>query len=468
MSHEHQPATPCNGSPDTCCQSVDQHEQAEMNRRSFLRRTFGALLGLSVGGPILSLMDSPFATGLSTVQAAANLSALGDFPEVSPSPLKSVIVLWMNGGASQMDTFDPKPGTRNGGPTKGISTAIPNVQISEFLPRTASILDRFAVLRSMVTKEGNHNRARSLMRTGFTPNPTVEYPGLGAILNYEQQDPYSKLPQNISINQPGERAGILGIPYEPFYVPNAQQKVQNLELPKNLSEQRLQRRLHMMQAHDSEFRAQIGEDAYLVDGHHEMFANALELMKAEEKTAFFLDDEPAAVKDAYGKSRFGQGCLMARRLVERGVKFVEVSLNGWDTHQDNYNKCGELCSDLDAGLHALVTDLEQRDLLQSTLVVWMGEFGRTPEINNNEGRDHYPNGWSVALAGAHIKGGTVLGETPANGDRGIIGRGIPTADLYRTLLWSAGVKADTLYYAPNGRPVTYADEGQIIREILKG
>ncbi len=465
MSHSSSHHNESNGSPDTCCESVDEHEVAEQSRRSFLRRSLGALLGMSVGSPILSLMDGPFATGLSTVQAQAQLS--GEFPIVSAIPIKSVIVLWMNGGASQLETFDPKPGTKNGGMIKGIGTAIPGLQISEFMPKTASMMNKLALVRNMVTKEGNHNRARALMHTGFTPSPTVEYPGLGSILTYEQLDPYSELPQNISVNMAGEAAGILGIPYEPFFVPNAMQKVQNLELPKNLSDLRLQRRLQLMKSHDAEFKSRIGDEAYLVDGHHGIFEDALALMKSEEKAAFFLDDETEATKDAYGRNRFGQGCLMARRLIERGVKYTEVALNGWDTHADVHGRCKDLCEQLDGGMHALITDLEQRDLLSSTLVVWMGEFGRTPKINSNEGRDHHPNGWSVALAGAHIKGGTVIGETSANGDGAIMGKGITTADLYRTILWCAGVNADTLYYSPKGRPVTYADEGKIIREILR-
>jgi len=390
------------GSPDACCQSVDQHEQAEWNRRTFLRRSIGALIAGSVGHQLLSLVDSPLATGLSAVHAQSMIE--GGLPLVSPSPVKSVIVLWMNGGASQLDTFDPKPGTTNGGPFKSINTASKGVQISEHLPNVAEIMDRVALVRCMSTGEGNHERGRHLMRTGFNLNPTVEYPGLGSILSYEQNEAYSKLPQNVAINMPGEKAGILGIPYDPFNVSNSLRKVDNLNPVRGVSHERVDRRVNMLKNHDAHFRSKLGRDEYYVDGQHAVIDDALSLMNSKDKEAFDITEEPKAIKDAYGSGRFGQGCLMARRLVEQGVKYIEVSQNGWDTHQDNFNRSQELMGDLDKGMSALIKDLEQRDLLNSTLIVWMGEFGRTPNINANEGRDHFPSAWSVALAGAHIKG----------------------------------------------------------------
>lgn len=460
MSDHHE----SNGSPDCCSQSVDEHQIAEWSRRSFLRRSLGALMGMTVAGPVLSLIDTPLGSGLTGLNA--QMLSGEDFPLTSPSPINSVVVLWMNGGASQLDTFDPKPGNRNGGPFAAIETAAKGVKISEHLPQVATLMDRIALVRCMETKEGNHQRARYLMRTGFKPNPTVEYPGLGALLSYEQDVAYSDLPQNISINIAGETAGVFGLPYDSFDVNNPSRPVDNLAATRGMTDDRLERRMRLLKQSDKRFRENLMGEEYLVDGHHGVIQDALKLMSSKDKVAFDLSEESDAVKEKYGNSKFGQGCLMARRLVEAGVKYVEVSQNGWDTHEDNFTQTKKLMGELDGGMASLIKDLEERDLLKSTLVVWMGEFGRTPEINNREGRDHFPSGWTVAMAGANIKGGTVIGETSADGSK-IIGQSITTGDLYRTILWCAGINSDTEYVTPKGRPVTYADAGNIIKPLIK-
>jgi uncharacterized protein (DUF1501 family) len=220
----------------------------------------------------------------------------------------------------------------------------------------------------------------------------------------------------------------------------------------------------MMARANERFKQQLGGESFQVDGSQAVMESARRFMRAEEAAAFELSSEPEAVRAAYGDNRFGQGCPMARRLVEAGVKFVEVNLGGWDTHDDNEARVAKLAEQVDGGLATLVTELEQRDLLKSTLVVWMGEFGRTPKINNNGGRDHFARGWSMALGGGGIRGGQVLGETTPDGE--IRGQGIAAGDLFRTVLALSGIDPETEYYTSSGRPVKYADTGNVIKELV--
>jgi hypothetical protein len=449
--------------PD-CTQSPTAHAAAEWNRRTFLRRALGSVLGLTVGGPLVQLVGDGRLTGLSAVQAAA---AAGEWPVPNDPPAKAVILLWMNGGPSQLDTFDPKPAHANGAGVKAIRTAARGIRISEFLPQTASVLDRVAVVRCMSTGEGTHARARELMHTGFTPNPTVAYPGLGSIVTFERGELDTELPQNIAINAPGQRAGLLGLEFDPLVVEARDRNaVPNLQAPRGLTDERIDRRLRLLREQEARFTERLGGECPEAAAHGLIMENAVRFMRSDQTVAFDLTDEPQAVREAYGDTRFGRGCLMARRLVERGARFVEVTLNGWDTHDDNTGRVRRLCGELDPAYAALLRDLAERDLLDSTLVIWMGEFGRTPRVNAREGRDHFARAWSVALAGAGVRGGTVIGETSADGSE-VVGNSVATADLFRTVLWLCGIDPDYRYYSPKGRPVTYADGGRLITGMLR-
>jgi len=450
---------PC---PD-CAESPEAHEEAVVDRRAFLRRSVGSLLAVALGGPLLTIVSGGRMSGLSAVFANPD----GSEPPLPGDPrIKSIVVLWMNGGPSQLDTFDPKPDSRNGGTFKAIDTAIKGVRVGEHLPRLAEMMDRMALVRCMQTGEGNHSRARTLMRTGFKPNPTVQYPGLGAIMSLERGDPKSPLPANIAIDGAGEPAGILGLSYDPLFVQRPGKAIENQKLAPGVTDARIDRRIATMRMQDAAFRARIGGRGYEVDGHEATMAKAVDFMRAEETRAFSIDDEPETTKQAYGTTDFGKGCLVARRLVEAGVRFVEVSLSGWDTHENNFERVAKLSSEVDLGMSALLRDLEERKLLDSTLVVWMGEFGRTPRINPREGRDHFAKAWSVALAGGGIKKGVVVGETDKDGEN-VVGNHVATADLFRTILWSAGIDPDYEYYSPQGRPVKYADGGRLITGLLQ-
>lgn len=449
----------------SCSESPEAHARAVLDRRTFLRRSLGGLLGLTFGGPLVGLLTDGSMSGLSAVYADAALRDAIALP--GEPPVKSIIVLWMNGGPSQVDTFDPKPGHANGGPVKAIRSAVRGVGISEYLPQVASVLDRMAVIRCMNTREGNHARARELMHTGFTPNPTVAYPGLGSIVTFERGGADSPIPLNVSINSPGQKAGVLGMAYDPLQVTSRPgQVVQNLAPPRGIGDERFERRLQMLERQNEFFRERLGGTSHEADGQDAIMQGARRFMNAEQTKAFDFEGEPDSVRAAYGDTAFGRGCLLARRLVEAGVKFVEVTLNGWDTHRDNFTATQRLCGELDPPMATLVRDLEERGLLKSTLIIWMGEFGRTPRINGNEGRDHFARAWSVALAGAGVRPGTVIGTTSADGME-IVGNGVSTADLFRTILWLTGIDPDYEYYTPQGRPVKYADGGKLITGALR-
>jgi hypothetical protein len=445
-----------------CPQSPTGHAWATLDRRAFLRRGIAGAFGFAIGAPLLGVLGRDGINGVSALYASTDGQSIA-----VPQTIKSIIVLWMDGGPSQLDTFDPKPGHVNGGPVRAIDTAVRGLQIADSLPRVAEIMDRAALIRCMSTREGSHARARRLLRTGFAPNPTVQFPGLGAIVAHEIGDWSAELPQNVAINGPGEGGGELGVRFDPFFVRNPGQRVDNMSAFRGVSDERIDRRVELLRAREEAFRSRVSTASVTGDSAHvEMMRGAVSLMRAESARAFDIAQEPADVRAAYGESRFGQGCLMARRLVEEGVRFVEVTHGGWDTHLDNFNRVKTLCEPLDQGMSALVLDLEARGMLDSTLVLWMGEFGRTPRINGNEGRDHFPGAWSVVAAGGGVRAGQVIGKTSDDG-MSIVGNSITTADLFRTVMLAAGIDPDMEYYAQRGRPVKYADGGRVINALVR-
>jgi hypothetical protein len=410
-----------------------------MDRRSFLQFGFGA--ALLAGLPLLN----------------RGARAQNKTPRA-----KSCILLYMEGGPSQIDTFDPKPGHKNAGEFKAINTAISGLQISEHLPQLASRMKQMALIRSLTSKEGNHQRARHLMHTGYAPAGGVDHPALGSMIAQARGD--LSLPGYVAINGPGENAGFLSASLSPFPVLDPTKPVRYLNRDQAINEARFDKRFSLKQMLDKNFDA--SHPAGFVDGQNSISEDAVALMKSPDAKAFVLDSEPASVKAAYGESKFGLGCLMARRLVEVGVPFIEVTLNGWDTHKDNFSKLkSELCPTLDQGMSALLDDLSTRGLLSETLVIWCGDFGRTPRINENGGRDHFPACSSVLMAGAGLKVGQVIGETSSDGME-VKDRPVTVPDLFRTVSTVMGLDADESRYAPSGRPIKTVDGGSLISELL--
>jgi hypothetical protein len=375
---------------------------------------------------------------------------------------KQVVFLYMIGGPSHFETFDPKPGTTTGGPTRTVSTAIPGVVFADSLPGLAQRMGRICLVRGMTSKEGNHDRARYLVHTGYAPQPTVVHPSLGAMLSKEKGRENAELPEYVSIGGPGVGAGYLGVHHAPFVVLDPRQPIANLGSPGNVDDRRLDERLGMLAKLNDRFARERG--AELPEAQDAMFDKARRLMDSSKAVAFEIAKEPAQAAQPYGTSRFGQSCLMARRLLDAGVTCVEVMMNGWDTHDDNFGRTKALNADLDKGASALLDDLAASGRLDQTLVVWAGDFGRGPEITGSEGRGHHPQCWSAWFAGGGVQGGRVLGATDPAG-RAVAERPVSIPDFFASLLHATGTPNNT--YHSNGRPITLVDKvGKVVPELF--
>ena len=383
-------------------------------------------------------------------------------PDALPVHATSLVVLWMNGGASHIDTFDPKKG-RDGGPFESIETKTAGLEICEHLPRIAAVTDKLAVVRSLTTKEGNHQRARQLGHTGYVPNPTVAHPSLGAWVSHER-GARGDLPAFVSIGGPSYGAGFLGVAHGPFVHRKAAELPADVAYGFGVDAERFSRRQKALAFVESQFARRTSSPD--IAARRDVYGKAARMMHSTQLKAFDLDDEPRAVREAYGDSDFGRGCLLARRLVEARVPVVEVTLDGWDTHFDNFSRTEKRMGELDPAMATLITELFERDLLETTLVVCMGDFGRTPRINGREGRDHHPRAHSAVLAGGGIRGGIVHGMTDERGDE-VVKDPVTMPNLFATLAWQLGVDPSKALQAPGGRPIAVTDGGSAIRALLK-
>lgn len=401
----------------------------------------------------------------------------------NPKRKRSCILLWMAGGPSTIDLWDLKPGHANGGEFKPIDAA-PGLQISEHLPGVAKFGKNLAVVRSMSTKEGDHVRATQVAHTGQRPMGAINYPSIGSLLAKELSSADAELPSFVSIGptrffgDSSISSGFLGPRYAPLTVGqnglNRQNldekeierflKVDNLEPSESVPEGHADARFDLLLEMQREFSK--NRPSPVTESHASAYELASRLMRSSSANAFDFTKEKAKVRDRYGRTLFGQGCLLARRLVEREVPFVEVTLPGWDTHNDNFKQVKELSGELDIAWSALMTDLRDRGLLDSTLIVCMGEFGRTPRIGANAGRDHYPAAWSVALAGGGIQGGQAYGKTSTDGTT-VVENPVSTIDLLSTICHAVGVDPDTQNLSNVGRPLRIVDRSaRPVREIL--
>ncbi|HET6878741.1 MAG TPA: DUF1501 domain-containing protein [Pirellulales bacterium] len=401
---------------------------------------------------------------LRLISAAGGALGLTDVLSLRADELRrqgtACIVLWMQGGPSQFETFDPKPGHANGGETKAIATKITGVQFSDALPRLASIADRLAVVRSMTTREGEHQRATYLMHTAYLPMASVKYPAMGAVVARELPRPECELPSFVRIGPQFNSAGggFLGTQYDPFVVPVAGRLPENTRPTTELTQ--FDRRLNLLTRLETARGV-----SQLVAEHGNLYDSAARMIKSAQMEAFDLERESQATRTAYGSGQFANACLLARRLVESGVTFVEAVLGNWDTHLDNFSRSRTLCEQLDQPFATLVSDLADRGMLDKTLVVCMGEFGRTPRINPRGGRDHFPRAFSAVLAGGGVRGGQVLGATDAGGES-VADRPVTEKDLFQTVYHVLGVNSRKEYMSPIGRPIKPVDGGEIVSELL--
>ncbi|GIX03386.1 MAG: hypothetical protein KatS3mg113_0392 [Planctomycetaceae bacterium] len=376
---------------------------------------------------------------------------------------KSLIVLWLAGGPSQLETWDPHPGTMIGGPTQAIPTSQPGIVIAADFPQIADRLQHLAVLRSLVSQEGDHERGSYLMKTGYRPDPTVRHPALGSVLVHEKPARELDIPPFISLgNDPfPSRGGYLGDQYDPYRIIQPGERGQNLR--PRVSAERQQRRLEGLSLVNRIFREHRQQRVEQTLHEHTLEA-ALKMMSSPQLRAFSLDEEPVAVRARYGDSDFGRGCLVARRLIETGVRVVEVTLGGFDTHIDNFTGHRLRAPLVDAACAALIDDLRERDLWESTIIWVTGEFGRTPQINPAEGRDHWPHGFACLVGGGGLRGGITLGATDPEGKRREPEHPIRVVDFHATLLAALGVEPSTEKLTPIGRPLKFS-EGKILREL---
>ena len=418
------------------------------------------------------------------IQSGAVVGASGWLPRLAVAAAtaelsRHCIILWMSGGPSQIDTFDMKPDHGNGGSLKEAATAVPGIRFSEHLPKLAKQADSLAILRGISTKEGDHERGTVLMRTGHVPGGPVRYPSIGSSLSKSLGSDDIALPAYVTV-APGPfgrdsiSPGFLGPKYAatsvaplgpPSEIGFAQLKVDFLSRSRTITNDRHQTRLDLWQSMQKEFLST--RNAANVVAHDTAYQSAIRMLDSPANKAFDLAEEPDRVREAYGRGSFGQGCLMARRLIEKGVSLVEVTLGdglGWDTHADNFSLVRQLSAQLDAGWATLMEELRERGLLERTTILWAGEFGRTPKINANGGRDHFPQAFTCVLAGGGIAGGQAYGATAEDGLEVIDGK-MNQQDLLATLCQALGVDPSTQNIATGGRPIAIA-EGNVVSEVL--
>jgi hypothetical protein len=412
-------------------------------------------------------MKQPTSTRRHFLQAAGAFAGLGwlDHLALHANELRlqqrACILLWMAGGPSQFETFDPKPGAETQGPTRSIPTAVAGIQIAEHWTRTARVTDEMTIIRSMTSTEGNHGRATYLLHTSYPPSGGIVHPGIGSIVAKEIGPRDSDIPNFVSISGSSVGPSFLGVQYAPFVVLDPNRPPDNLRTP--VADQRFQRRLGLLRELEEPF-AQAGAGQQVRD-HQTLYEQTSRLVLSPRTRSFGLDHEPARLRDAYGRSPFGQGCLLARKLIESGVPIVEVQSSGWDTHGNELESLKRLIPPVDQGVAALLTDLKSRGLLERTLVIWMGEFGRTPRVNLNNGRDHYPEAFNLALAGCGVKAGQVIGATNAVGTH-VAERPISVQDLFCTIYQGLGVNFRHEYESNVNRPLPIVEGGAVVNEVF--
>lgn len=413
-----------------------------MNRRHFLSHAAGSAALVS---PAINFTNSLLADSL--IQKRS----------------KSVILLWMGGGPSTIDLWDLKPNSVTGGPFKPISTSADGIQICEHLPLLSKQMHNLSIIRSMSTREADHMRGRYYMHTGYVPNPNMEHPSYGSVVSHELSQLTSNLeiPPFVSVGGNSVGPGFLGMTYAPFVV-DSNGNIRDLN--RIIDQQRMFERLSMLQTIEDNF---INQNRGLVASEHKNIVNkTVKLMTSKQMEAFKINKEPEKVREKYGNTGFGRGCLMARRLVEIGVPFIEVDLGGWDNHAGIFNTLqNQKLPELDKSMSALISDLEERGLLDSTAIIWMGEFGRTPNINSNSGRDHWARSWSVVVGGAGFKRGVIVGETNEDG-KDVITDPYSSQDLMASVLHSIDISLETTFMAKNGRPMKIANSGKVIKELF--
>lgn len=433
--------------------SHDYNSKDPVSRRAFVEYCARAAFGLSV----LPLLQGGEAQAAPTKAAGAPVGSTPRGPGFGRA--KNIIWLRLQGGLSHIDTFDPKTGAAQG-PSKAVGTKA-GYQLTEFLPKTAGIADKICVVRSMTAKVGVHAEAAYYMRTAYEQRGTIMHPMMGAWCQHYLGASHQTLPSSVCINRPsGHGNGFFPATYSPLPILDPESGLQNSASPAGAN--RVAARLNLANELDHDFRKQFPDEN--VAAYNDFYDNTLRLMRGSDLKAFDLASEPDKLRDAYGRNKFGQGCLLARRLVESGVRFIEVESDGWDMHNDLEDRMAELGGEFDAAFAALVADLDARGLLNSTLVAVTTEFGRKPNFEG-DGRGHHPTCFSTVLAGGGIKRGYVHGASDAKGYEPS-DKAMTVGSFHATIGYAAGLPVEQAVTAPNGRPFTLGNKAQPAPEVF--
>ena len=426
----------------------------DVSRREFMLRTAKTALGVSL-----------LPVGSSLVRAAGTAGTTGPgTPGFGKA--KHVIFLWMNGGMTHIDTWDPKDGPTKG-PTDPIKANAGSGNMDRLggtMEKMAKVANKFSIIRSMSSKTGVHDQGTYVMKTGYEPRGTIVHPGMGAWgSHFLGRIKGVTLPDSVVVNSgnafPG--AGFFPTTTSPIPISNPESGLQNIK--PTTSDDQFKKRISLMDEFDTSFRKKFQSEE--VKSYSEFYDETMKLMKSEDLKAFDLSQEPAAVREKYGRNNFGQGALLARRLVQAGVRFVEVQFGGWDMHNTIDTAMGNTGATMDNVFATLIEDLQSNGLLDSTMIVMGSEFGRTPDINENDGRDHYPLAYSTVFAGGGVKGGFVYGSTDKEGRR-VADKQVTPQDFCATIGHGMGLPVDEVVMSPSNRPFTVGDKGVPVTDIF--
>ena len=410
----------------------------KMTRRAMIGATGATVLGLSVRDMIAYAGSSHAPTA------------------------EHVILFWNGGGMSHVDTWDPKPGRPVQGDLEPINTTVPGIQISEIFPQVAQQMEHAALIRSIAGTQGDHGRATYNLQTSYLPGPNLRHPGFGCVVAHEL-DQKGDLPTYVSISGQAPRAGYLGQKCEAYYVSAPGDKDPYLAFPEGIAEVRGNRRLEVLEKYNKKFASK--NDDPRLSATQTSIDDAVRLMRSPALEAFELQKVPSETLERYGDTAFGRGALLARRLVESGVRFVQVNRGGFDTHSNNFPAMQAHGDVMDPALASLIQDLKDRGMLDKTLIMMVSEFGRTPRINDNAGRDHWAAVFSCFMAGGGIKGGQVIGSSDEDAMRPQ-DRPVEVADLHATLCYALGINHEKEVMTPLQRPMKLVDGGSPVMELF--
>ena len=405
---------------------------------------------------------SLMAAGSATLLGMSVNNLLAAAGKDHPAKAEHVILFWNGGGMTHIDTWDPKPGRPTGGEFSPIKTSAPGIQISEIFPQLAKQMHHCSLIRSIAGTQGDHGRATHQLQTSYLPFPNLVYPGMGSVVTHELPN-LGDLPAYITVSGLAPRAGYLGQKCEAYFVPNPGDKDPYLAFPEGIAEVRGNKRLEVLAKFNKRFNGKSTDER--LDSTQTSIDEAVKLMRSPALEAFEFDKIPSKELDRYGNTPFGRGALLAKRLVEKGVRFVQINRGGFDTHANNFPALQDHGEVMDPALASLIADLADSGMLSKTLVIMLSEFGRTPTINKDAGRDHWAAVFSCFMAGGGLKGGTVIGSSDEDGAQPK-DRPVKVPDIHATVCHALGIDPNKEVMTPLQRPMKLVDSGEPVKELF--